>query len=396
MIDRRNLLAGIGMAGLAGSPADGRPAQNVGRRRDPKPADDLEKRAAEGRGANRIDVHHHLIPPAWSASAERHGLKKVAGAPLPDWTPEKSLSVMNINGIQTAILSLSAPGVLFGDRAEARDVARASNDYAAELKVRRQGRFGSFAVLPMPFTDDAVREAIYALDTLHAEGVVLLGSTDGKFLGDPQFDELMAELDRRKAIVFVHPNIHPTSEQLGLQIPGFFVEFLCDTTRAATNMMFNGTLKKYRNIRFILAHAGGFLPYIAWRLSLANDMPEWAAKVPGGVLDAIRGFYFDTALSPAPWVLAALNELVDPSHILFGSDFPFAPAPAVGMERKSLEGLKNVSRPEKLAINRGNALELFPHFARFAGDPANASVGNKIKGAVTKPVVDLGDAIRKR
>ena len=395
MIDRRSILTGIGMSAVAAQAAASEEPETKESSRLQGSAAQTGVETVDGRDANRIDVHHHLIPPAWSRSADRHGLKKVAGAPLPDWTPEKSLSVMDINGIQTAILSLSAPGVYFGDRAEARDVARASNDYAAELRVKHEGRFGNFAVLPMPFTDDAVREAVYALDTLHADGVVLLGSTDGKFLGDPQFDELMAELDKRKAIVFVHPNIHPTSEQLGLQIPGFFVEFLCDTTRAATNMIFTGTIAKYGNIRFILAHAGGFLPYIAWRLSLANDMPEYAVKVPGGVLEAVRSFYFDTALSPAPWVLAALNQLVDPSHILFGSDFPFAPAPAVGMERKSLEGLEVIGAPEKIAINRDNALKLFPRYAAFSGAPAAAGLSNKVKGAIAQPVVDLGDAIRK-
>lgn len=351
---------------------------------------------SEGRAANRIDVHHHLITPAWSSSAKRHGLSTVAGASLPKWSPERSISVMDINGIQTAILSLSAPGVYFGDRSEAREVARSSNDYAADLKVKYPGRFGNFAVLPMPFTDDAAAEAVRALDTLNAEGVVLLGSTDGIFLGDPRFDELMAELDKRSAIVFVHPNLHPTSEQLGLEIPGFFVEFLCDTTRAATNMIFNGTIKTFPNIRFILAHAGGFLPYIAWRLSLANLIPGKAAVESGGVLDAVRSFYFDTALSPAPWVLACLKELVDQDHILFGSDFPFAPAPVVGMERKTLENIDTITAAERTSIDRSNALALFPHLAQYSGDPAHAGLTNKVRGVLADPVIDLGNAIRKR
>ena len=193
---------------------------------------------------NRIDVHHHLVPPQFAASAERHGLKKVAGAPLPHWTPQRSVDVMDRYGIQTALLSLSAPGVYFGDRDEARDLARACNEFAAETRANHPGRFGSFAVLPMPFTEDACEEAVYALDVLGADGVVLLGSTDGHFLGDNRFDELMAELDRREAIVFVHPNIHPTSEQLPLDIPDFLIEFLCDTTRAATNLILNGTVER--------------------------------------------------------------------------------------------------------------------------------------------------------
>lgn len=162
---------------------------------------------------------------------------------------------------------------------------------------------------------------MYALDELSADGIVLLGSTEGKFLGDAQFDELMAELDRREAVVFVHPNLHKTSTELDLTTPGYLVEFLCGTTRAATNLILSGTMERHPRIRWILAHAGGFLPYIAWRLSLANEMPSYKLAAPEGVLHYVRRFYYDTALSPAPYALSALREMVDADHILFGSDY---------------------------------------------------------------------------
>ncbi|MBI1684119.1 amidohydrolase family protein [Caulobacter hibisci] len=345
---------------------------------------------------DRIDVHHHIVPPAFLAAMERHGVKEVAGAPLPHWTPEKSLDVMNLYGVQTALVSLSAPGVYFGDLPEAKSLSRACNEFAAEMSAAHPGRFGSFAVLPMPFTEAACAEAIHALDVLHADGVVLLGSTEGVFLGDPRFDELMAELNRRKAKVFVHPNLHPTSSQLDLQIPGYLVEFVCDTTRAATNLIFQGVLHRYPSITWILAHAGGFLPYIAWRLSLANDQPALASKAGEGVMGAIRKFYFDTALSPSPYAMAGLKELVGPSRILFGSDFPFAPAPAVGMEVKSLDGLRVLDGPAKSEINRTNALGLFPRLAAFSGAAHVSGAGRKLKRAVTKPIVNLADTLRKR
>ncbi|MBN8847962.1 MULTISPECIES: amidohydrolase family protein [unclassified Sphingomonas] len=345
---------------------------------------------------DRIDVHHHLIPPAWREEAERVGLSTVAGAPLPDWSPEASLAVMDANGIGTAILSLSAPGIHLGDRARARDVARASNEYAADLRVRHPGRFGSFAVLPMPNAEDSAREAEYALDTLGADGVVLLGSTDGVFLGDPRLDELMAELDRRDAVVFVHPNLHATSEALGLDLPGFFVEFLCDTTRAAANLIFSGRLHRYPRIRFILAHAGGFLPYITWRLSLANEIPALAAKVPGGVLAAVRSFYFDTALSPAPWVLRLLKDLVGIDHVLFGSDFPFAPAIAVGMECKTLTTADAIDASDRAAIDRANAVALFggDRWSGQAGPPHG--VADRLRRAAQGPIVAVADRLRDR
>jgi 6-methylsalicylate decarboxylase len=313
--------------------------------------------------AGRIDVHHHLIPPAFTAVMDARGIKEVASTPLPKWTPDASLAVMDDCNIRTAITSLSAPGVYFGDRREARDLARACNEFAADMAVRHPGRFGNFAVLPMPFTDDACAEAIYALDVLKADGVVLLGSTEGKFLGDPTFEELMAELDRRQAIVFEHPNIHATSTQIDLAIPDFMVEFLCDTTRAATNLILSGTMERYSNIRWILSHAGGFLPFVAWRISLANNFPEFAEKAPQGVLTYIRRFYYDTALSPSPFAMAALRELVDPSHILFGSDFPFAPAPLVGVEVANLEALTIFDDATMAGIDRGHALGLFPRHA---------------------------------
>jgi predicted TIM-barrel fold metal-dependent hydrolase len=282
--------------------------------------------------AARIDVHHHLLPPVYVAAMSSRGLSDVAGDPLPSWTPEKSVETMDSFDIASALISVAAPGVFFGNRDEARSLARACNEFAAEMAARYPGRFGSFAVLPMPFTEDACREAAHALDVLHADGIVLLGSTEGKFLGDPQFDPLMAELERRKAVVFVHPNMHKTSTALGLSTPGFLVELPCDTTRAAVNLILSGTTETYPRIRWILAHAGGFLPYIAWRLALADKLLGYAAKMPLGVLTYVRRFYYETALSASPYAMAALRALDEPSHILSGSDYPFAPAVATGMQ----------------------------------------------------------------
>lgn len=346
---------------------------------------------------NRIDVHHHLIPPAFTEAMRAKGLTEVAGAPLPHWTPAKSVANMDAHGIATAILSLSAPGTYLkgGSEWEACELARACNEYAAEVGSDHPGRFGSFAVLPMPFTEHACKEAEYALDILRADGVVLLGSTDGHFLGDPRFDELMAELDRRAAVVFVHPNLHETSTELGLPAPGFLVEFLCDTTRAATNLILSGTVEKYPRIRWILAHAGGFLPYIAWRLALANEIPHFAAKAPKGVLHYVRSFYYDTALSPSPFAMAALRELVEPEHILFGSDYPFAPAVVTGMETTALKGLNVLDEATKRGVDRNHALALFPRLASVRHDD-DPSLTTRVKQALTTPIEGLAKRIHDR
>ncbi|TGK14144.1 amidohydrolase [Leptospira fletcheri] len=307
-----------------------------------------------------IDVHHHFIPSFYTEELHRQGIKVVAGAPIPSWNPERSLDVMNMNAIRTAITSISSPGVYFGDKGSAVSLARRCNEYAKNIKELYPDRFGSFAVLPMPLPEESCREAVYALDTLKAEGVVLLASTGGKFLGNQDFDELMYELDRRNAVVFVHPDIHPSSETLGLKTPGFILEFLCDTTRAAVNLIYTGTFEKYPRIKWILAHAGGFLPYVAWRISLGNLLPEILEKAPQGILTYIRRLYFDTALSPSPFAMAALKELVEPDHILFGSDFPFAPEPLVIHQREELSKLEQFEPSTLEGIERVHALKLFP------------------------------------
>ncbi|MGU7774820.1 amidohydrolase family protein [Burkholderia sp. MR1-5-21] len=350
---------------------------------------------------HRIDVHHHFVPPAYKAAMSRRGMHKVAGAELPEWSVAASLDVMNANAIRTAMLSISAPGVYFGSLDEARTLARECNEYAAQLCERHPGRFGSFAVLPMPFTGHACEEAVHALDVLKADGVVLLGSTEGTFLGAPEFDELMAELDRRRTVAFVHPNLHRSSEELGLGAPGFLIEFLCDTTRAALNLMLTGTLERYPKIRWILAHAGGFLPYVAWRLSLANLLPDYTSKMPAGVLTYIRRFHFDTALSPAAYPQAALRELVEPSQILFGSDFPFAPAPVTAMQRDTLERSPIWDADARAGIDRGHALRLFPRLAADGERIADVSVHDDgpllwLKRAAAGASVRLIDRLRNR
>lgn len=350
----------------------------------------------------RIDVHHHLFPPAYKAENAKRGITEEAGAKIPTWLPRKSLEVMDVNGIRTAILSLSAPGVHFGSKDEAISLARSCNTYAAGLKDRHRGRFGFFAVLPMPFTEAACREAIYALETLNADGIVLLGSTDGQFLGDPAFEELMCELDRRGAVVFVHPNLHTSSKALDLAAPGFVLEFLCDTSRAALNLIVRGVLERHPRIRWILAHAGGFLPYVAWRASLINALPDVSSQAPQGVLTYLRRFYFDTALSPSDISLAALLQLVSPFQILFGSDYPYAPAPLTAVQTKTLEKSRLLDATTLAGINRRHALALFPQYAEADESVAlppeyeHETLGHKLARWGNEPIAWLAERMRNQ
>lgn len=209
----------------------------------------------------RIDVHHHVIPDIYRQTLHRLGIREVAGRDLPDWTAAMSLSTMYRHGIEVAVTSVSAPGVHFGDDAEGRRLARQCNEASAALIGEHPGRFGMFACLPMPDLDGSLTETAYALDVLGADGIVLLSSNhDATFLGDPRFDPLLAELDRRSAVVFVHPAIPEVTASIQIDIPVFTAEFTFDTTRAAFNLAHTGSLERYPNIQWILSHAGGTVP----------------------------------------------------------------------------------------------------------------------------------------
>ena len=305
-----------------------------------------------------IDVHHHLLPPPLVDVMDAAGMVEVAGRELPEWSPQLSLEVMDRQGIDTALLSVSATGVHFCDDAEARWLARACNEYGAELVADHPGRFGYFASLPLPDLDGSLAEVEHALDVLGAEGFVLQSSnSDGSYVGDARFDPLMAELDRRAALVFVHPAIPRTP--MPTPIPAFAMEFPFDTTRAAFNLAYSGALERYPHITCILSHAGGTVPYLASRFSLLWLVdPELAERAPQGAVAYLARLYYDTALSANPHALSSLVELVGWDHVVFGSDFPFAPELAAQLSIASLEGDGRFDAESLELVRRRNALGL--------------------------------------
>jgi len=323
---------------------------------------------------HRIDVHHHLIPPIYSSALRQLGMSEVGGRELPEWSPELSLGVMDRHGIAMAVLSVSAPGVHFGDDAAARVLARRCNEYSAELVRTHPTRFGFFASVPLPDTDGALEEATYALETLEADGIVLLSSqSDGSYLGDPRFDDLLAELDSRDAVVFVHPAIPTVADHIAVDIPVFAMEFTFDTTRAAFNLAYTGALERYPNIRFILAHAGGTVPYLVARFDLIwFQDPELAERAPKGGLAYMRALFYDTALSANPHALRSLTELVGADHVLFGSDYPFAPELATEMQVSGLNAYDGYGHEDRGVVERGTAVALLATVAsRLGGQGAS-------------------------
>jgi predicted TIM-barrel fold metal-dependent hydrolase len=309
----------------------------------------------------RIDTHHHIIPRDYRNALRKASIDEAGGRALPDWSPEGSLQTMADLDVGTAILSVSTPGTTFlPSAADAAALARDLNDYTANLVASQPDRFGFFATIPMPHLDESVTETVRALDDLKADGVVLLANNAGTYLGEDGQDELFATLDERAAVVFIHPADLP-----GPTVPGvapFAVDFLLDTSRAAYLLVRNGIRRKYPNIKFILSHAGGFVPYASHRLALA--IMADTGRSPADSLEDFSSFYFDTALSSSAAALPTLLAFAKPGHITFGSDWPFAPVAAGKLFAAGLDTYPAMDAGTRDAINRTNALALFPRLGK--------------------------------
>ncbi|MFE2296681.1 amidohydrolase family protein [Streptomyces sp. NPDC059445] len=311
--------------------------------------------------AQRIDVHQHIVPTFYRDALTKAGIAEAGGRALPDWSAASALELMDVLDTRAAILSVSTPGTGFlTDPAEATALAQRLNDHCATVSADHPGRFGFFATLPMPDTAASATEAARALDTLGADGVTLLANNRGTYLGANGQEPLWRALDERDAVVFVHPAELPAPPVEG--IPPFAADFLLDTTRAAYLLVRNGIVRQYPRIRFILSHAGGFVPYSSHRMAvtIAND----TGRSPLDVLDDFRSFSFDTALSSSPAALPTLLAFARPGHVLFGSDWPFAPTPAGQYFASGLED--TVDTDTRTAINHTNAEALFPRLATAA------------------------------
>jgi len=317
--------------------------------------------ATAGKSAGRIDVHQHLLPPEFVAALDRHNMS--AWAPH-GWSVEGALAMMDKNQIATGILSLSTPGSNLGDAAEAKALTQQVNERQAELVKSRPDRFGMFATVPLPDIDLSLGAIRHAYDDLSTDGVILLASVRGVYLGDPAFDLVMEELNRRSAVILVHPGplpgpplkgIHPSVE-----------DFLLDTTRAATNLVYNKIPRRFPKLRIILAHGGGFLPYAAYRIATASNEGRNTLST-SEMLDDMSSFYFDTALAGSPTVMPSLLAFARPGRILFGSDSPYIPDSKVSYFTDLLHGYQALGPAGHAAINRTNAEALFPRLAGHKG-----------------------------
>ncbi len=306
----------------------------------------------------RIDVHHHFAPPAWIDNVKSRPLLNVANT---RWVPEHSIEDMDKGGVAASIISITNPGIWFDNVAETRRLARACNDYGARLVSDYPDRFGLFAAMPLPDIDSTLREIEYAYDTLNTDGVGFITSYGDKWIGNPDFRPVMEELNRRKAVVFVHPTAANCCRNLdyaqGVR-PGS-IEYGTDTTRAMMGIAFNGDAVRYPDIQYIWSHAGGSVPFLIRRIeSASRRVPD---ALPNGFTAEMGKHYYDTASAYNRGALLALMEMVEMTQIVFGTDFPPGETSADLAQYLADTGL--FSDSDMRLINRENALRLLPRFA---------------------------------
>ena len=361
---RRNVLTGLAAGGV-GALAGG-----------------IRSLAETARHPRRIDVHHHFTPPAYLEFLKTHnqggggipagrGGRGGLGNVYPGWTLAEDLDDMDLSGTAVAILSITTPGFWFGETQEVRKAVRESNEYAAKLRSDHPDRFGSFASIPITDTDGALKEIEYVLDTLKADGIGLYSNYGDIWLGDAKFAPVYEELNRRKAVVYVHPIEGNCCRNMVKDVADTVVEYGADTTRTIASLILSGTTTRYPDTTWIFSHAGGMMPFVIERFVSGTEVeivpgivtkgqgsnkPE---KVPKGALYELRKMYYDTAQATNPVAMRALRTVVPVSQIVYGTDYWYRSAAETS---RGLTTNKVFSEEELRAINRGNAERLLPRY----------------------------------
>jgi 6-methylsalicylate decarboxylase len=304
-----------------------------------------------------IDLHHHVFP-SWyttESSQDASVLQQFS-----QWSVERDFALMERQGMATAMLSFPMP--FSGTQ------SRRFNEFIAGLVQQYPQKYGSLGALPLPDIQAATVEAIYALDTLKLDGITLMSNYQGSYLANIDADELLSELNKRHAVVFLHPADPPEGTH---GAPGALYEFTFETTRAIALLLLAGKLEKYPEIRWVLAHAGGTLPYLAYRISsMVGTLQDTQATTfptrgEQKVMETIRGLYYDTAISGSSLLLPTLQAVADPRHILFGSDATAAPEIAIVQNTRGLFAYSGFSPDEQHMIASENARVLFPRLRAF-------------------------------
>ncbi|MBF2756471.1 MULTISPECIES: amidohydrolase family protein [Staphylococcus] len=351
-----------------------------------------------------IDIHHHIIPNVYRDALRKIGVTTAGGFPIRKWEPEDSIQMMDELNIDVGYTSISEPATIPFNRKKAAKVARQVNEYQAQLKKKYPDRFKSFALVPMPHVKETIKEIEYALDVLKLDGVGLFSNYGNAYLGNDVFEKVMVVLNEHHAKVFIHPSANAEDFQPPQYVVADFIqEFTFNTTRAATNLIFSGTVERYPNIKFILAHAGGTLPYIQWRINNTLETQKYIIQDPKNRLkslmnngkseiikevakhpiqyakmfkfyrhglqpsktitktaaDYMSHFYYDTGLSTGESTFASLKAATDTEHILFGSDAHYAPNQWIAKMEQDIDNTGAFSDIEKANIFSHNTTKLF-------------------------------------
>lgn len=315
-------------------------------------------------GQRKIDIHAHYLPDFYREALQRAGHAQPDGFPeIPTWSAPEHVAVMDRLGIAASLLSISSPGVHLADESAARDLARAVNEAGRRAVVDHPGRFGLLASLPLPDVDGTIAEIAHCDDHLHVDGYVLLTNVGGTYLGDPSWEPVFDELNRRRARVFLHPTSPACWEHTSLGRPRPMLEFMFDTTRAVVNLVLNGAVARYPDIELVVPHAGATLPMIADRVSAFALLLRVDASVD--VLRDLGRLHFDLAGFPIPRQLDALLTITTLEHLHYGSDYPFTPEFVAAMAAERLDAA-GASPGALLASLRPNTERLFPELGAIA------------------------------
>ena len=310
-----------------------------------------------------VDLHHHVIPDFyWQASNEDGNA--AGGITPPRWSLEGAIAYLDEARIDVAVASISTPGVHFGDDAAARTLARRINEYLADLKRQRPDRFGGFAALPLPDVDGSLEQIEYAFDVLELDGVSMMTNADGSYLGDSRFDLIFGELQRRGAVVFIHPTASPDPIAHTLGLPDALLDYPVDTSRAIAKLHYSNTFARTPDVKYLFPHAGGTIPFVASRFAIVDAMNVIpGAEERGPFADTVTRLYWDTASAFGDPVVHLLRSVTGLHNVAFGTDYPYPHDDLSIGGLRTLERTAELAADERRALLGGTASRLIPRLA---------------------------------
>jgi len=310
-----------------------------------------------------VDLHHHVIPDFYWEATNEDG-NAAGGITPPRWSLDGAIAYLDEAEIDVAVPSISTPGVHFGDDAAARSLARKVNEYLADIKRDRPDRFGAFAAVPLPDVQGSLDAIGYAFDVLELDGVSLFTNAGGSYLGDARFDPIFAELQRRAAVVLVHPAASPDPIAHTLDLPDSLLDYPADTSRAIAKLHYSNTFARTPNVKYVFSHAGGTIPFVASRFAIVDEMDVIAgAQERGAFADALPRLYWDTASAFSDPVLHMLRSVAGLGNVVFGTDYPY-PRDAISIAGlRQLRHTRELGEGERRGVLGASAARLIPRLA---------------------------------